>query len=187
MKPPHVLGWWHDAGTRRGILAAVATVALAGAALLAWRLARSGRDAPGPIGGRVLPSGVEVNDLPKPAEPDELVTHPRARLRVLVVRGKTRGAHDRVHRLARLAIASPTRFAELVKRYSEDPASRAHGGDVGDVDLTEPAGAAGLSGETLTAIAAQAVGAVGGPYPGARGLYLVRVEARLARPGPQPP
>ncbi len=180
--------WWQDAGTRRGLYAAIATVVLAGGGLLVWRLSRGPRaTGPAAVVHRVLPSGVEVNDLPRPAEPDELVVHPRARLRVLVVRGKTRASHERIRRLAKLASAAPMRFAELVKRHSEDPASRAHGGDVGDVDLTEPGGAAGLSGETLTAIAAQAVGAVGGPYPGARGLYLVRVEARLPRPGPQAP
>lgn len=186
VKLPGALGWWQAPGARRGVLAAAATVALVGGGVGVWRLSRTGPQAAPTAAPRVLPSGVEVRDLPEPAEPAELTAHPRARLRVLVVRGKTRGSHDRIRRLAALAAAVPTRFPELVRRHSEDAWSRAHDGDVGDVDLTQPGGVAGLSGETLTAIAAQRVGAVGGPYPGARGLYLVRVEARLPRPGPQP-
>lgn len=136
--------------------------------------------APGEPPVQRLGSGIEVARVPVGVTAD-LEGRPLGKLRFLIVRGKTRPSLDRAHDLLRRARAAPERFAELVRQRSEDPSTRKDGGLV-EVDFASKAGAAGLSGETLEAVAQLDPGAIGGPYPGARGMYLVKVEERRARP-----
>jgi hypothetical protein len=167
-----------SAAQRWVLVGVVCVVGLGGAVFVLGRPSVAPEEAAAP---RVLPSGVEVSAMPAAVAPEP--RPPVSRLRVFVVRGRTRVSQQRIQGYLKQARAAPGRFAELCKAHSEDPVTRAAGGLVGEVDFESPGGAAGLSGETFATIAQLEAGTIGGPYPGARGLYLVQVEAVLvARP-----